>query len=96
MKKIDKKYEEIHQLCFGNREILKKVGKCVCIDCGQKFDYNELEKQNYWAWYNEPNDTAICPFCSIDSVLPLIIDGKELTDEDIDIMSRYYFWDKGE
>ena len=94
MKKIDKKYEKIHKLCFGNRNILKKVGKCVCIDCGSKFDYKKLEKVDCWGWYNDINDTAICPFCSVDSVIPLIVDGKTLTDEDIDIMSKYYFWNE--
>lgn len=96
MDKIDKRYEEIHKLCFGNRELLKKVSKCVCIDCGRKFDYDELEKTDYWAWYNDINDTAICPFCFSDGVMSLIVDGKELTDEDIDIMNRYYFWNNEE
>ena len=94
MNKIDKKYEDIHELCFNNKEILKKVGKCVCIDCGRRFDFDEIYE---WVYKDlkSKKDTALCPYCSIDSVLPTIVDGEVLTDKDIDIMSRYYFWNDG-
>lgn len=86
--KLDKKYEEIHQLCFDNKEILEKVGKCVCINCFKKFAFDEI---NEWVFYMDRRNTALCPYCSMDSVLPLTINGKELNNEDINVMNKYYF-----
>ena len=83
------KYEwliKIHSYSFENEEIIK--GKeCVCLYCKEKFNANEVE-----SWCDDKNGrTAICPYCYVDCVVPLSIDGVYyLSDEDIDAL--YDFW----
>ena len=90
--KISAKYQKLHSYCFGNRELLKKNKECVCIDCGAVFDPAYLDEVDFWAWHYDINDTAICPFCSVDSIIPRVLDdGYIVTDEDIIKLEKYYF-----
>ena len=84
MNEIPDKYQKIHEQTYNNKELLKKMNKCVCIQCGQKYDFDEIEQFAFF-------ETAICPWCSVDAVVPLIWDGKELTDEEIEEMFKYWF-----
>ena len=59
-------YEIIYSYCNANQNVLKKYKKCTCLYCGSSFDYSCIK-----AWVNDQNGkTAICPYCSIDSVVP--------------------------
>ena len=66
---------------------LINTGKCVCFYCGKRFNVSEIEE---WI-QDKKGDTAICPYCDIDSVIPTLIDGEEITDEIIHELYEYYF-----
>jgi hypothetical protein len=47
-----------------NRLNLEKVNKCGCYHCLTMFDPKEIKE-----WVDN-DDTAMCPYCEIDSVIP--------------------------
>lgn len=51
------------QLSFKNRDILKKYNKCSCFFCLKTFNTSKINE------YIDENQTALCPFCGIDSVV---------------------------
>ena len=87
MRVENEKYEKWHKLCYNNREILKEAEECVCFDCFCEFPYEYLNDGD-WTFGDE---SCICPFCSVDSVIPAVIDGYRLTDEDLIGMRKYWF-----
>ena len=62
MKDIDLVYA--HRLCESNQEKLKGAQVCGCFYCLRIFDPKEI------VWEDESDQTAMCPYCGIDSVLP--------------------------
>ncbi|AQY51444.1 hypothetical protein PWEIH_14676 [Listeria weihenstephanensis FSL R9-0317] len=54
----------IDDYCIGNKLLLATSKRCGCFHCLQIFDPREI---TMWL---DAEDTAICPFCSIDAVLP--------------------------
>jgi len=57
--------EKIHKHSSCNREELSKVNKCGCFFCLKIFDPKEITQ-----WLKDDNgDTAMCPYCMIDSVI---------------------------
>ena len=56
---------EAHRNSFANRKNLKIHQKCGCFYCGRMFDAGEIKD---WS-FDVPEDTALCPYCGIDSVL---------------------------
>lgn len=87
MSEIPKRYEELHNLTFKNKEILKKYKKCLCIYCGKEFDVSEID-----SWVKDKNNlTAQCPYCFIDSVIPKKIDNQEISKEELNNLYKYYF-----
>ena len=59
----DKRYEEIYKHSCRNHAELKQSLKCGCFSCGSIFDATEVEE------YTDDGKTALCPYCSIDSVI---------------------------
>jgi hypothetical protein len=57
---------KLHEQSSNNRDKLKKYLLCGCFYCAETFHPSEIEE---WA----VKDTAICPRCGIDSVIPLTI-----------------------
>lgn len=83
---MNNRIEKIHEFGFENMDYLKEK-RCVCYYCGARFSYKEItdivEDIN--------GDTAICPKCGVDTVVPEIIDDKYVTDEEIKMIYHKYF-----
>ncbi|HAA9139782.1 TPA: cytoplasmic protein [Listeria monocytogenes] len=53
-------------LSINNRFILESAGLCGCFYCCAIFPYADIKE-----WINDALDqTAVCPYCQIDSVIP--------------------------
>lgn len=61
-------YEVAHRNSMLNRPEIEKSKKCGCFHCLRIFNRSEI---NEWTDNQEnlEGDTAICPYCEIDSVL---------------------------
>lgn len=65
--------EAIHHFCTANRSLLEESSSAGCLCCGATFAPNEILE---WVPAVDPvtrqpqGDTAACPRCGIDSVLP--------------------------
>lgn len=57
---------EAHKLSINNKAILLESKRCGCFYCEKIF---EPDKINEWVT-DKLDDTAVCPFCGIDSVIP--------------------------
>ena len=58
--------DQAHRYCTANESLLSESSVCGCFYCLKVFDPCEIE-----TWINDrEGKTAICPYCSIDSVLP--------------------------
>lgn len=56
--------EKASELSFKNRDMVDKSSKCGCYACCQIYDAK-------YVWeYVDDGETALCPICYIDSVLP--------------------------
>ena len=87
MKEKTEKYEKIYKLSFENEKILKDGKRCVCVYCFNRFDVSEIKD-----WIEDTNVlTAQCPHCQIDSVIPEVVDGEKITDEDLRKMKESWF-----
>lgn len=58
-----------------NRSALNKSTECACIYCLKKFNPAEIEE---WCWDYDTigisqQDTAICPHCNVDTIVPNIL-----------------------
>ena len=54
---------DAHRFCIHHKEQLLKDTVCGCFYCLSIFDPKEI---NFWL---DPEGTAICPYCGIDSVI---------------------------
>lgn len=55
-------YTDAHKLCSNNRVLLKESNLCGCFYCQSLFNYDKITD-----WIG---DTALCPLCDIDSIIP--------------------------
>lgn len=55
-------YRDAHKYCDHNKAILKESKICGCFYCQSLFNYDKITD-----WIG---DTALCPYCDIDSVIP--------------------------
>ena len=80
--------EELHKYSFENEQALSAVKSCGCFYCLKIFSPDEI---TYWV--NDRNGkTALCPYCTIDSVIPESISGEyELNDELLKVMNDRFF-----
>lgn len=72
------------KLSMKNRNALQASNTCGCYSCLNKFDTNEIVQ------WTDNNQTAICPKCNIDSVLPQPTD-LDLTHDNLKIIHDYWF-----
>lgn len=87
MNNIPEKYRKIHKLCFQNEKLLKKAKKCACMYCNNRYNVSEIID-----WIaDDCGLTAQCPYFCVDSVIPEIIDGNKVTDEELKKLEKYYF-----
>jgi len=57
-------YIEAHAFSSNHRKELLKDYKCGCFSCLATFHPKEIVE-----WIDENNNTAICPYCGIDSII---------------------------
>lgn len=77
-----------HMYSIYNDEPVKKSDMCGCFYCCRVFPASEVDET-----ITEPGnrpDTALCPYCGIDSVLP-DADWKDLSPEFLDKMYDHFF-----
>ena len=78
----------LHNFSTKNRTSILKSKQCGCFSCLNIFAPDEITD---WSDENEENigQTALCPFCSVDSVLP---DAEvEITVDTLKSMQEYWF-----
>ncbi len=78
------KIKKAHSCCYNNREQLSKVKVCGCFYCLRIFNPKLIVD-----WCDD-NQTAICPFCGIDSI---IYDSETypISEEFLKQMDEYWF-----
>ena len=80
-------YIDAHEFSSGHREQLMKDSKCGCFCCLKIFDPKEIW---WWIGPEDPGDTAICPYCFVDSVIGES-SGYPITEEFLKKMQQYWF-----
>lgn len=87
MNKLD--YNDAHKHSFSNRQELTSSKLCGCFNCLTIFSTSIIED---WTDFmvNPKGNTAVCPFCSIDSILG-DTSGYPITEEFLCKMNEVYF-----
>lgn len=78
------KMEKLHAYCTNNLELIEKSDKCYCFHCKKMMDSNEITR------YLDKENTALCPYCGIDAIIPDCVD-EEINDGLINDMHNYWF-----
>lgn len=87
--RIPKLYRVIHSYCSENKDILNECEVATCFYCKQKVLCADIED---WCDELSGKETAICPHCGIDSVIPYKVHGVyELNNKMLDEMHKYWF-----
>ena len=60
------------KMAIHNKEKLQKVSECACYFCYKVFSPSEITE-----WIDKEYDTAVCPHCSVDAVLPIYEEGEK-------------------
>ncbi|RHW43610.1 cytoplasmic protein [Neobacillus notoginsengisoli] len=60
---MEKQFKKAHRFCRHNRKDLENDTICGCFYCLKIFNPNEIDE-----WWDD-DDTAVCPYCGIDSVI---------------------------
>ena len=77
-------YRKLHTYSSNNKELIKQSKTCYCFYCKKQMNPTEIQE------YIDNNQTALCPYCEIDSILPDAID-EPINDELVDEMNKYWF-----
>lgn len=81
MKEIPEPYKSAHAASFCQKASLRKAEWCGCFYCLAQFRPDNIME---WA---DNGETAICPLCHVDSVLPMTgLNAMFLTE-----MKKYWF-----
>jgi hypothetical protein len=80
-REIDKRLELIHKEASSHRDKLEDSDICGCFYCKRMFHPDKIVE-----WIDD-EQTALCPKCGIDSVLPLKVADFDLLNE----MYSYWF-----
>lgn len=78
---------EAHKYCRNNMPMLKNDTVCGCFYCLKIFPPKEIED---CIIENNGFDTALCPYCCIDSVIGES-SGYPITEEFLKKMNKYWF-----
>ena len=81
-----KDLRELHKKSYANKSRLKDAKQCGCFYCIKIFDVEQIED---WS-LDDPDETALCPFCGIDSVIG-DNEGVVLTEELLETMHSEFF-----
>ena len=81
-----KKLVKLHKCATYNRKDIQQSDTCGCFYCKNIFYAGDITE------WTDNGETAICPYCGVDSV---ICNKKDyiVTEEDLDLLNRYYFYD---
>lgn len=60
----DEELRAEHKKCFHNKKSLEQSKECSCFYCLRDFSVDLI------VMWTDRGDTAICPFCSVDAVIP--------------------------
>lgn len=60
-------FKKIYTYSFKNKDAVEHSKKCGCFNCGNIFDAIKVVRYNTEM---DGNQSAICPVCGTDSVLP--------------------------
>jgi len=74
-----------HAFCRNNQAQLMRDKLCGCCCCLSIFDPKLIQ-----SWIRDPSNTAVCPFCGIDSVIGAS-SGYPITKEFLTQMKQYWF-----
>ena len=58
--------KKVHKLSSNHRELIKVANKATCFYC-----FNSIKYEDIADWIDNDN-TAVCPCCGVDSVVPNI------------------------
>lgn len=76
--------KSIHCLSSRNYDLLSKSDECACFSCLARLHFNDIVE-----WLDdEPSKTAICPKCSVDSLVP----GEKVDHDLLKAMQKEYFY----
>lgn len=78
--------QKINEYSINNIQSLDETQKCGCFYCGRIFDSSEIAE----SIEDDGGDTAVCPFCGIDSVIGEK-SGYEITPALLKEMHNYWF-----
>lgn len=81
-------YVKAHIYCANNKNALSKDSKCGCFHCIKIFDPKEIT--SWCCIRSDDNDTAICPYCGIDSIISES-SNFPITKEFLEKMNKYWF-----
>lgn len=56
--------QESAKLAFKNRSIIETEANCWCYHCVKSISRDQIRE------WTDSGETAICPLCSVDSILP--------------------------
>lgn len=76
---------DAHKHSRNNREEIKQSDQCGCFYCGRTFSPSVIVR-----WVTKNEQTALCPFCDIDSVIGSAA-GFQLTPEFLQAMHQRWF-----
>lgn len=85
--RLEKYADKAYTHSMNNKEELKKVNKCGCYYCLNIFNPKKIEE-----WIEEKSglETALCPYCDIDSVIAESTE-YELSKELLSYMKNIWF-----
>lgn len=78
-------YIEAHKYSMNHRKELESDTICGCFYCLNIFNPKEITE-----WINDSSETAICPYCGVDSVIGSYT-GYPITKEFLKKMYQYWF-----
>lgn len=76
--------ERLHSYCTHNKRLVEASDKCYCFYCKSTMDARDIEE------YIDSEQTALCPKCGIDAILPDRID-EPIDDNILSEMNTYWF-----
>lgn len=80
----ESKLEILHAYSSHNRDLIMSANKCYCFHCLKVVESRMVNE------YIDDNQTALCPYCHVDTLIPDSID-QLIDDEAIEKMHKYWF-----
>lgn len=75
---------KLHKTSIFHKKDVENSSLCGCFHCSKIFNPRKIVE------WTDNGETAICPYCGIDSVIPNVKNNTE-TKEVLNMMLKYYF-----